>query len=98
MDALLDGLDRLISKKRDLKQAVMQQLLTGQIRLPGFSGKCRTKRLGEICSIRNQKVLPSNVDIDTLCVELDHIGQGNGGLLEYSTAHKLDVLQISFLF
>ena len=36
MDELLGGLDRLIAKKRDLKQAVMQQLLTGQTRLPGF--------------------------------------------------------------
>ena len=86
VDALLEGLDRLIAKKRDLKQAAMQQLLTGQTRLPGFSGKCRTRRLGEIASIRNQKVLPSNVAIDTLCVELDHIGQGNGKLLGYSRA------------
>ena len=86
VDAVLNGLDQLIAKKLDLKQAAMQQLLTGQTRLPSFSGKCRTKRLGDICSIRNQRVLPSNVDIDTLCVELDHIGQGNGGLLEYSTA------------
>ena len=88
VDSLLDGLDRLTAKKRGLKRAAMQQLLTGKTRLPGFSGKCRTKRLGEIASIRNQKVLPSNVDTDTLCVELDHIGQGNGRLLEYSTAQK----------
>ena len=86
VDALLDGLNQLIVKKWDLKRATMQQLLTGKTRLPGFSGKCRTKRLGEIASIRNQKVLPSNVGIDTLCVELDHIGQGNGRLMEYSTA------------
>ncbi|WP_227815032.1 restriction endonuclease subunit S [Nitrogeniibacter aestuarii] len=39
MDALLDGLIRLITKKRNLKQATMQQLLTGQTRLPGFSGE-----------------------------------------------------------
>jgi type I restriction enzyme S subunit len=39
VDALLGGLERLIAKKRDLKQAAMQQLLTGQIRLPGFSGE-----------------------------------------------------------
>ena len=39
VDALLEALDRLIAKKRDLKQATMQQLLTGQIRLPGFGGK-----------------------------------------------------------
>jgi len=36
VDALLGGLDRLIAKKRDLKQAAMQQLLSGQTRLPGF--------------------------------------------------------------
>lgn len=38
VDALLAGLDRLIAKKRDLKQAAMQQLVTGQTRLPGFQG------------------------------------------------------------
>ena len=88
VDSLLGGLDRLIAKKRDLKQAAMQQLLTGQTRLSGFSGEWEPKRLSEIASIRNQKVLPSNVGIDTPCVELDHIGQGNGRLLEFSTAQN----------
>ncbi len=46
VDELLSGLDRLIAKKRDLKQAAMQQLLTGQTRLPGFSGAWEVKRLG----------------------------------------------------
>ncbi len=44
--------------------------------------------LGDIASIRNQKILPSNVDPDTLCVELEHIGQGNGQLLEVSIAQN----------
>jgi type I restriction enzyme S subunit len=48
VDALLGGLDRLIAKKRDLKQAAMQQLLTGQTRLPGFYGEWEVKRLGEL--------------------------------------------------
>lgn len=48
VDALLDALDRLIIKKRDLKQAAMQQLLTGKTRLPGFHGAWETKSLGEI--------------------------------------------------
>ena len=47
MDALLDGLDRLIAKKRAIKQAAMQQLLTDQTRLPGFSGEWEVKRLGD---------------------------------------------------
>ena len=45
VDALLGALDRLIAKKRDLKQAAMQQLLTGQTRLPGFHGEWEVKRL-----------------------------------------------------
>ena len=39
VDALLGVLDRMLTKKRDLKQAAMQQLLTGQTRLPGFKGE-----------------------------------------------------------
>ena len=52
VDGLLGGLDRLIAKKRDLKQAAMQQLLTGQTRLPGFHGAWEVKRLGEIAHIK----------------------------------------------
>ena len=52
VDALLGGLDRLIAKKRDLKQAAMQQLLTGQTRLPGFSGEWEVKLLGEVAQIK----------------------------------------------
>ncbi|MBA4374426.1 MAG: hypothetical protein C0402_16365 [Thermodesulfovibrio sp.] len=48
VDALLAKLDQLIAKKRDLKQAAMQQLLTGQTRLPGFSVEWEVKRLGEV--------------------------------------------------
>ncbi len=48
VDALLEGLTRLIAKKRDLKQAAMQQLLTGQTRLPGFHGEWEVKRLGDV--------------------------------------------------
>jgi type I restriction enzyme S subunit len=54
VDALLGGLDRLIAKKRDFKQAAMQQLLTGQTRLPGFSGEWEMKRLGDhVTFLRN---------------------------------------------
>jgi type I restriction enzyme S subunit len=48
VDGLLGGLDRLIAKKRDLKQAAMQQLLTGQTRLPGFQGEWEVTRLDEL--------------------------------------------------
>ncbi len=86
VDGLLAALEELIAKKRAVKQAAMQQLLTGKSRLPGFSGTWETKRLGEFASIRNHKVLPSNLPLDTPCVDLDHIGQSNGRLLGCSTA------------
>ncbi|WP_297772588.1 restriction endonuclease subunit S [uncultured Roseovarius sp.] len=54
-DARIAALEALIAKKLDLKQAAMQQLLTGKIRLPGFSGDWEAKRLGEILTVRHGK-------------------------------------------
>ena len=48
VDDLLAKLDALIAKKRDLKQAAMQQFLTSKQRLPGFSGEWEVKRLGDV--------------------------------------------------
>lgn len=48
VDALIAGLERLITKKRDMKQAAMQQLLTGQTRLPGFSGEWKLELLEKL--------------------------------------------------
>lgn len=67
VDALLSGLDRLLAKRRDLKQAAMQQLLTGQTRLPGFPEKPGYKQVGssripkdwEICRIGSVAKLES---------------------------------------
>ena len=53
VDALLTTLDQMIAKKRDLKQAAMQQLLTGKTRLPGFGGEWEISTLGQICSFEN---------------------------------------------
>ncbi|MDB5966078.1 MAG: hsdS [Polaromonas sp.] len=53
VDALLVSLSRLIAKKRDLKQASVQQLLAGQTRLPAFSGDWEAKRLGAISSMKS---------------------------------------------
>lgn len=47
VDSLLATLDQMIAKKRGLKQAAMQQLLTGKTRLPGFSGPWDVKKIGE---------------------------------------------------
>jgi len=51
VDALISSLDKLIAKKRDIKQAAMQQLLTGRRRLPGFKCTMERVRLGNIAQI-----------------------------------------------
>ncbi|MDE0450780.1 MAG: restriction endonuclease subunit S [Gammaproteobacteria bacterium] len=50
-DALIESLDQLLAKKRQIKQGAMQELLTGKRRLPGFSGEWKPKRLGEVSEI-----------------------------------------------
>ena len=57
VDELLSGLDRLIAKKRDLKQAAMQQLLTGQSRLPGFQDQWEMKALGSFVEIKKGELI-----------------------------------------
>jgi type I restriction enzyme S subunit len=61
VDALIGGLDQLIAKKRDLKQAAMQQLLTGQTRLPGFRGEWAVKKMGELADMGSGGTPPSSV-------------------------------------
>ena len=47
VDELIGSLEALIAKKRAIKQAAMQELLTGRTRLPGFGGEWEMRRLGD---------------------------------------------------
>jgi type I restriction enzyme, S subunit len=58
VDDLIGTLDRIVAKKRDLKQAAMQQLLTGKRRLSGFSGGWEVKRLGDMGVFRGGNGFP----------------------------------------
>lgn len=60
VDALLAKIDQLIAKKRDLKQAAMQKLLTGQTRLPGFCGEWEITRLRDVATANKGIQLPSS--------------------------------------
>jgi type I restriction enzyme S subunit len=70
VDALITALDRLIAKKRDIKQATMQQLLTAKIRLPSFSGKWSVQTIAELEKKKMVKLSRGNViskkDIDSM--------------------------------
>ncbi|HPD39660.1 MAG TPA: restriction endonuclease subunit S [Mesotoga infera] len=54
------------------------------------------KQLGSFAHIRSRRVIPASVDPETICIELEHIGQGNGRLCAYSKAAESD--SSKFLF
>lgn len=67
VDALIESLEQLVAKKRNIKQGAMQELLTGKRRLPGFQHKAgfndsevglipedwSLPKLGELFSFKN---------------------------------------------
>ncbi|MGB7512084.1 MAG: restriction endonuclease subunit S [Pelodictyon phaeoclathratiforme] len=55
-DALIESLEQLITKKRQIKQGAMQELLTGKKRLPGFSGEWEVKLFDDVLIRVNTKV------------------------------------------
>jgi type I restriction enzyme S subunit len=57
---LIESLETLIAKKRQIKHGTMQELLTGKRRLPGFSGEWEKKRFGEVVDTD-----PENLGSDT---------------------------------
>jgi type I restriction enzyme S subunit len=52
-DGVVAGLQRVIAKKRLIKQAAMQDLLTARRRLPGFSEEWRRIKTGEVLKFKN---------------------------------------------
>jgi type I restriction enzyme S subunit len=77
-DALIAALEGMITKKRDLKQAAMQHLLTGKTRLPGFSGEWEVKRLGDHVSfLKNGTLSRAQLAIDAP-VKYLHYGDIHG--------------------
>lgn len=60
VDNLITAIDKLITKKRNIKQGTMQELLTGKKRLPGFSGEWEVKKLGDIAPLQRGFDLPTS--------------------------------------
>ena len=88
-------LDRLIAAKREQKRGLMQQLLTGKLRFPGFTEPWKTVRLEEVVSLRNSKAVASEAP-DLHCIELEHIEQGTGELIGRARAGSTVSLKTEF--
>jgi type I restriction enzyme S subunit len=57
VDAVISSLTKLISKKKNIKQGAMQELLTGKKRLEGFDDKWVEVELGDICEIKKGQMI-----------------------------------------
>jgi type I restriction enzyme, S subunit len=84
-DALIESLEQLLAKKRQIKQGAMLELLTGQKRLPGFAGEWKVGRLGDVAQLRKERIDPRRSAAQEFCIELEHIDQGTGNLIGYTT-------------
>ena len=51
VDGMISSLEKLIAKKKAIKQGAMQELLTGKKRLPGFAGEWHHEPFGKLCTI-----------------------------------------------
>jgi type I restriction enzyme S subunit len=89
VDALLSALDALIAKKRGLKQAAMQQLLTGQTRLPGFYGKWQVKTLEQSADCLDGVRVPLN-EAQRAAMKGDYPYCGANGVLDYVNGFVID--------
>ena len=96
VDALLGALDRLIAKQGQLQQATQQAFMSGRNRLPGFAKPWCERRLQDIASVRNQKIMPYAVALETVCVELENLGQGDGQL--HGSKRAADVSSVKLAF
>ncbi|MEU8860938.1 restriction endonuclease subunit S [Streptomyces umbrinus] len=57
-DQLIEALEQLIVKKQAIKQGMMQHLLTGKTRLPGFNASWRTLEAGDIGTFKGGSGFP----------------------------------------
>ena len=63
VDGLIENIERLIAKKRDVKTAAMQVLLTGKKRLAGVNGDFRQVSLDEICKIQKGDLITRKTSV-----------------------------------
>lgn len=85
-DALIDSLEQLLTKKRQIKQGAMQELLTGKRRLPGFTKCWDRKMLSDVVHMKSGEGITSEDIADAG----EHRCFGGNGLRGYTTRFTHD--------
>lgn len=86
-DRLISSTARLISKKRAIKQGMMQQLLTGKTRLPGFARPWREVRLDDV-AIVTMGQSPGGASYNSAAIGLPLV-QGNADIRDRRTIDRV---------
>ena len=92
--------EKRLAEKQRQKKYLMQQLLTGKKRLPGFSGEWKNKKLCEVLSEREEKNVEQNLRICSVAVQkgvvdqVEHLGRSYAAndTSNYSVAHYGDII------
>lgn len=95
-DGVVAGLERVIAKKRLIKQGAAQDLLTARRRLPGFSGAWEVKRFAQIAKIRNTKIQTLGNAVAQNCIELEQLEHETGRILFWVDATKRTTVKYQF--
>lgn len=102
IDDLISSLEKLITKKKAIKQGAMQELLTSKRRLPGFSGEWETRTLHEISNEMVDGPFGSNLKTEhytterqVRIIQLSNIGEAgwNNANVKYTTFSHAAELQ-----
>jgi type I restriction enzyme S subunit len=88
-DKAIETVDKLIENSKQQKKALMQQLLTGKKRLPGFSGEWKEVRLGDCSRSLDNRRIPLNAE-ERATMKGDISYYGANGLLDYVNKHIFD--------
>ncbi len=95
-DRAIEQTTRLIEANRRLKQGLMQQLLTGMIRIPGHAGSWQSMSFADLASPVKDRYSPASGATFVRCVELEHIAQGDGCLLGDCDGSQQGSLKVPF--
>jgi type I restriction enzyme S subunit len=95
-DELIAATERSIAKKRAVKEGLLQHLLGGRGRLPGFDAPWAETTFDQIASPVRDQVMPQTVPPSTLLVELEHIESRAGRRTAAATAAESSSLKTAF--
>ena len=76
-DGAVEVLEQLIAKKQAIKQGMMQQLLSGKIRLSGHTGRWTVKDLAELAAIDPEALTPQTSPTEIIdYISLEDVSRG----------------------